>query len=158
MNAEARLSAKLAEIGLNLPAAAEAKGLYKTVVFDGHLAYTSGHLPVTPEGEILKGKLGADYDVEAGCKAAELTALGILATMKAALGSIDRIRRVVKLFGMVNSTPDFDQQPAVVNGASRLLADVFGSDHGIGVRSAMGAGSLPLGVPVEIEAIFEVEQ
>ena len=158
MSAEERLSAKLVEIGLTLPPAAEAKCLYKTVVFDGHLAYTSGHLPVTPDGKILKGKLGADCDLETGSKAAELTALGILATMKAALGSLDRIRRVVKLFGMVNSTPDFDQQPAVVNGASRLLADVFGSDRGIGVRSAMGAGSLPLGVPVEIEAVFEVER
>lgn len=158
MSAEEQLAAKLAELGLKLPAAAEAKGLYKTVVFDGHLAYTSGHLPVTPEGRILKGKLGADYDVDAGSKAAELAALGILATMKAALGSIDRIRRVVRIFGMVNSTPDFDQQPAVINGASRLLADVFGSDAGIGARSAMGAGSLPLGAAVEIEALFEVER
>jgi enamine deaminase RidA (YjgF/YER057c/UK114 family) len=158
MSAEARLSAKLAEMGMNLPAAAEAKGLYKTVIFNGHLAYTSGHLPVTPDGKILKGKLGADYEVEAGYEAAQLTAVGILATMKAALGSLDRIRRVVKLFGMVNSTADFDQQPAVINGASQLLADVFGSEHGIGVRSAMGAGSLPLGVPVEIEAVFEIEQ
>lgn len=158
MSAEAHLSAKLAEMGLNLPAAAEAKGLYKTVVFDGHLAYASGHLPVTPEGEILKGKLGADYDVETGYKAAELTALGILATMKGALGSLDRIRRVVRLFGMVNSTAEFDQQPAVINGASQFFADVFGPEYGIGARSAMGAGSLPLGVPVEIEAVFEIEQ
>jgi enamine deaminase RidA (YjgF/YER057c/UK114 family) len=158
MSAEARLSAKLAEIGVDMPPAAEAKGLYKTVVVDGKLAYTSGHLPVTVDGEILQGKLGADYDVEAGYKAAELTALGILATMQAALGSLDRIHRVVRLFGMVNSTADFQQQPAVINGASQLLADVFGAEHGIGVRSAMGAGSLPLGVPVEIEAVFEIEQ
>ena len=158
MSAEARLAAKLAELGVDLPAAAQAKGLYTTVVFDGHLAYTSGHLPVTAEGQIARGKLGADCDVEAGRKAAQLTALGILATMKAALGSIDRIRRVVKLFGMVNCTADFDQQPAVINGASQLLADVFGPEHGIGARSAMGAGSLPLGVPVEIEAVFEVDQ
>lgn len=158
MSAEARLSAKLAELGMSLPAAAEAKGLYRTVVFDGHLAYTSGHLPVTPEGEILKGKLGAGCDVEAGSKAAELTALGILATMKAALGSVDRIRRVVKIFGMVNGTADFDQQSAVVNEASRLFAEVFGPEHGVGARSAMGAGSLPLGAPVELEAVFEVDQ
>ena len=158
MSVEVHLSAKLAEMGMNLPAAAEAKGLYKTVVFEGHLAYTSGHLPVTPEGEILKGKLGADYDVEAGYKAAQITALGILATMKDALGSLDRIRRVVKVFGMVNSTADFGQQPAVINGASQLFADIFGPEHGIGARSAMGAGSLPLGVPVEIEAVFEVER
>ena len=158
MSAEAHLSAKLAEMGVNLPAAASAKGLYKTVVFDGHLAYTSGHLPVTAEGEILKGRLGDDYDVDAGYKAAELAALGILATMKDSLGSLDRIRRVVKLFGMVNCTADFDQQPAVINGASQLLTDVFGTEHGIGARSAMGAASLPLGVPVEIEAVFEIEQ
>ncbi|MHB8897296.1 MAG: RidA family protein [Thermoguttaceae bacterium] len=158
MSAEQRLADKLAELGQSLPAAAEAKGLYRTVVFQGNLAYTSGHLPVTADGTLLKGKLGADCDVEAGCKAAELTALGILATMKAALGSLDRVRRVVKLFGMVNCTGQFDQQPAVINGASRLLAEVFGPDAGIGARSAMGAGSLPLGVPVEIEAVFEVER
>jgi enamine deaminase RidA (YjgF/YER057c/UK114 family) len=158
MSAEARLSAKLAEMGMNLPPAAAAKGLYKTVVFDGHLAYTSGHLPVTPECEILRGKVGDDYDLDAGFKAAELTALGILATIKDALGSLDRVHRVVKLFGMVNCTADFDQQPAVINGASQVLADVFGPEHGIGARSAMGAGSLPLGVPVEIEAVFEIEQ
>ena len=158
MSAEARLSAKLAEMEIEMPAAAEAKGLYKTVVFDGNLAFTSGHLPVTVTGEILRGKVGDDLNVEAAVTAAELTALNILATMSAALGSIDRIRRVVKLFGMVNCTPEFDQQPAVINGASQLLADVFGPDHGIGVRSAMGAGSLPLGVPVEIEAVFEVER
>ena len=158
MSADAHLSAKLAELGTNLPAPASAKGLYKTVVFDGHLAYTSGHLPITAEGEILKGKLGDDYDVDSGYKAAQLTALGILSTMKDALGSLDRVRRVVKVFGMVNSTPDFDQQPAVINGASQLFADVFGPEHGIGARSAMGAGSLPLGVPVEIEAIFEIDQ
>ena len=158
MSAEARLSAKLAELGIAMPPAAEAKGLYKTVVFEGHRAITSGHLPVTPDGEILTGKLGDDFDVDAGYKAAELTALGILATLQAALGSLDKVHRVVKLFGMVNSTPDFTQQPAVINGASQLLADVFGTSHGIGARSAMGAGSLPLGVPVEIEAVFEIEQ
>jgi len=95
--------------------------------------------------------------VEAGRRAAELAALGILATLRAALGSLERVRRVIRIFGMVNAAPRFDQQPAVINGASQLLADVFGPEHGVGARSAMGAGSLPLGVPVEIEAVFEVE-
>jgi len=158
MSAEARLSAKLAELGIAMPPAAQAKGLYKTVVFEGHRAITSGHLPVTPDGEILTGKLGADLDVDAGYKAAELTALGLLATIRAQLGSLDRVHRVIKIFGMVNSTADFTEQPAVINGASQLLIDVFGSEHGTGARSAMGAGSLPLGVPVEIEAVFEIEQ
>lgn len=157
MSAEARLSERLAQLGIEMPPAAAAKGLYKTVVFEGNLAYTSGHLPITPSGELLKGKLGADCDAEAGRRAAELAALGILASLKAALGSLDRVCRVIRVFGMVNSAPQFDQQPAVINGASQLFADVFGPERGVGARSAMGAGSLPLGAAVEIEAVFEIE-
>ncbi len=157
MSAETRLSARLAQLGIEMPPAPAAKGLYRPVVFDGRLAYVSGHLPVAPSGEIVRGKLGEDCDVEAGRRAAELAALGILATLKAALGSLGRVRRVIRIFGMVNSAPRFDQQPAVINGASELFADVFGQERGVGVRSAMGAGSLPLGVPVEIEAVFEIE-
>lgn len=156
MSAEARLTEKLNELGIKLPAAPEPKGLYKPLVIVGNLAYTSGHLPVTPEGHLITGRLGDDLDQEAGYKAAQLAALGILATLRKELGSLDRVSRVVKLLGAVNSTDRFDQQPAVINGASQLLADVFGCESGVGARSALGTNSLPLGVPVEIEAIFEI--
>ncbi len=157
MGAEARLTELLTQRGIEMPPVPQAKGLYKTLLIEGNLAYTSGHLPATAEGTILRGKVGRDLDVQTAQKAAELTGLGMLATLKAQLGSLDRVRRVVKLFGMVNCTPEFDQQPAVIDGCSQLLADVFGPDAGVGTRSAMGAGSLPLGVPVEIEAVFEIQ-
>lgn len=104
----------------------------------------------------MVGRLGADLSVEEGYKAAQLAALGILASLRKELGDLDRIVRVVKILGFVNSTPDFTQQPAVVNGCSELLAEVFGKEAGIGVRSAVGTNTLPLGVPVEIEAVFEI--
>ena len=107
-------------------------------------------------GNLTVGRLGAELDVEAGAKAAQCVALNILASMRAELGSLDRIERVVKIFGLVNCTPEFTQQPAVVNGCSELFADVFGAEAGVGARSAVGVNSLPLGVPVEIEAIFEI--
>ena len=157
MSAEERLAARLAEMGLTMPEAAAPKGLYRPVVVVGNLAYTSGHLPVTPDGRLITGRVGDDLDVEQGQQAATLAALGILVTVKAELGSLDRIVRLVKLLGMVNCTPDFTQQPAVINGASQFMADVFGPDSGIGARSAFGVGSLPLGVPVEVEAVFEIK-
>lgn len=157
MTPEERLTQKLAELGLSMPAAAAPKGLYRPVMLVGNLAYTSGHLPTTPEGELVTGRLGDGLSVEQGGRAALLAGLGILATLKAELGSLDRVRRLVKLLGMVNCTPDFTQQPAVINGASQLLADVFGPERGIGARSAFGVGSLPLGAAVEVEAVFEIE-
>lgn len=157
MSAEERLAKKLAEMGLTLPAAAAPKGLYRPVVVVGNLAYTSGHLPVTPDGQLVTGRVGDDLDVERGQQAAALAGLGILATLKAELGSLDRVVRLVKLLGLVNCTPDFTQQPAVINGVSQLMADVFGPDAGIGARSAVGVTALPLGVPVEVEAVFEIE-
>jgi enamine deaminase RidA (YjgF/YER057c/UK114 family) len=156
MSAEARLAEMLSRLGLELPAPAEPKGLYRPLVIVGNLAYTAGHLPIMPNGAIVTGRIGAQLDQEAGYRAAAQAGLAILATLRAGLGSLDRVRRVVKLFGMVNCTPEFTQQPAVINGASQLFADVFGESMGIGVRSAMGAGSLPLGAPVEIEALFEI--
>ena len=98
----------------------------------------------------------AELDVEAGYRAAQLAALGILATLRKEFGNLDRVGRVLKILGAVNSTPGFTAQPAVINGCSELFADVFGRDAGVGARSAIGVGSLPLGVPVEIEAIFEI--
>jgi enamine deaminase RidA (YjgF/YER057c/UK114 family) len=156
MSSEARLAETLAKLGMQLPAAPTPKGLYKSVVIVGNLAYTSGHLPVDAAGKLLTGRVGAELDANAGYKAAQLAGLNILASLRKELGSLDRVGRVVKLLGIVNSTPDFTQQPAVVNGCSELFADVFGPDAGVGARSAIGTNTLPLGVPVEIEAIFEI--
>jgi enamine deaminase RidA (YjgF/YER057c/UK114 family) len=156
MSSESRLAETLGRFGLRLPAAPTPKGLYKSVVVVGNLAYTSGHLPVDADGKLLTGRLGAELDVEAGYKAARLAGLNILASLQKEIGSLDRVGRVVKILGVVNCTPDFTQQPAVVNGCSELFADVFGPDVGVGTRSAIGTNSLPLGVPVEIEAVFEV--
>ena len=139
-----------------MPAAPEPKGVYKPLVISGNLVFTSGHLPVDAAGNMMTGRLGDDVTVDDGYRAAQLAALGILASVRKALGSLDRVGRVVKLLGAVNSTPDFHQQPAVINGCSDLFAEVFGREAGIGARSAIGVASLPLGVPVEIEAVFEI--
>lgn len=148
--------ARLLELGLVVPPAPEPKGLYRPVLVVDNLAYTSGHLPARPDGSLVVGRLGEDLDEQAGAEAARLAGLAILASLRAALDSLNRVRRVIKLFGVVNSTPQFTRQPAVLNGCSQLLADVFGAELGIGVRSAIAAPTLPLGVAVEIEAIFEV--
>ncbi len=155
---EAALAKKLAELGLELPSAPEPKGVYRPMVPVGDLlVFTSGHLPITPAGEIVTGRLGEDLDVEDGYRAAMLAGLGILATLRKGLSSLNRVRRVLKVFGVVNGTDDFDRQPAVINGCSELLVDVFGEKLGAGARSAVGANALPLGAAVEIEAIFEVK-
>jgi enamine deaminase RidA (YjgF/YER057c/UK114 family) len=156
MSAEARLAETLDKLHIQLPAAPSPKGLYKSVVVVGNLAHTSGHLPVDAAGKVTTGRLGAELDVQAGFQAARLAGLNILASLRKELGSLDRVARVVKILGVVNATPDFTQQPAVLNGCSELFADVFGPDAGVGVRSALGTNSLPLGVPVEIEAVFEI--
>lgn len=149
--------AKLAELRLELPPAAKPAGVYTPIVVVGNLAYTSGHLPVRPDGTRVEGKVGASLTVEQGHEAAKLTGLAILSTLKANLGSLDRVKRLVKAMGLVNATPEFTQHPAVINGFSELIAEVFGRERGIGARSAFGAGSLPLGVAVEIEAVFEID-
>jgi enamine deaminase RidA (YjgF/YER057c/UK114 family) len=156
MSSETRLQETLAKLGLPFPAAPTPKGLYKPVVVVGNLVFTSGHLPVDADGKLVTGRLGAELDAGAGYKAALLAGLSILASLRKELGSLDRVGRVVKILGIVNGTPDFTQQPAVVNGCSELFADVFGQDAGVGARSAIGTNSLPLGVPVEIEAVFEI--
>jgi enamine deaminase RidA (YjgF/YER057c/UK114 family) len=110
-----------------------------------------------PDGSLLKGCVGKDVDQQAGYDAAKQAGLTLLATLQAHLGSLDKVKRVVKLFGMVYCTDDFIQQPAVVNGCSELMAQVFGDDVGVGTRSAVGVAALPLGVIVEIEGIFEID-
>jgi len=153
MDNESRFSA----LKLILPPAPAAKGVYTPFLLDGNHIYVSGHLPVNPDGTLQRGKIGKDIDQEAGKLAARQAGLSILATLIANLGTLNRVKRVIKVFGMVNATTDFEKQPYIVNGCSELFADVFGPLNGIGVRSAVGVGSLPENVPVEIEAIFELD-
>lgn len=156
MSAETRLPETLQKLGLDMPPAPEPKGLYKPLVIVGNLAYTSGHLPAVPTGNLVTGRLGDELDTKAGHAAAVLAGLGILATLRKELGSLDRVARVVKLLGLVNCTPEFSEQPAVLNGCSQLFAEVFGPEAGVGARSAVGVAALPANVPVEIEAVFEL--
>jgi enamine deaminase RidA (YjgF/YER057c/UK114 family) len=155
MSAEARLAAKLAELKLEMPPAPEPKGVYKPLVTFGNMVYTSGHLPVESSGRLVMGRIGLDMDIPSGYAAARLTGLGILASLKKEFGSLDRIHRLVKVLGAVNCTPEFTQQPAVINGCSELFAEIFGPEAGIAARSAIGVVSLPLRACVEIEAIFQ---
>jgi enamine deaminase RidA (YjgF/YER057c/UK114 family) len=148
--------AKLVELGIELPPAPAALGVYRPVVVVGSAAYTSGHLPLMPDGSLITGRVGSDLDQQAGYAAARQTCLAILASLKAHFGTLDEIRRVIKIVGLVNATPDFTEHPAVINGCSELLAEVFGPEAGVGARSALGVASLPKNVPVEMEGIFEV--
>jgi enamine deaminase RidA (YjgF/YER057c/UK114 family) len=156
MSSEARLAAKLSELQILLPPPAEPKGVYKPLVVVGNLVYTSGHLPIKPDCTLITGRVGAELDVQAGYQAAQLVGLGILSTLRKHFDSLDNVLRLVKILGVVNCTSDFTQQPAVVNGCSELFAEVFGPENGVAARSAIGTNTLPLGVPVEIEAIFEL--
>lgn len=152
MSAEARVQ----ELNLVLPPAPKPAGVYKPVVIVGNLAYVSGHGPLKSDGTMYTGRVGAEVDLQGGQAAARQTGLAILASLRSALGSLDRVERLVKSLGMVNATADFTQHPAVINGYSELMAEVFGADAGVGARSAIGMGSLPGNISVEIEAIFEL--
>ena len=143
-------------LNLVLPPAPEPKEVYTPLLRDGRHIYVSGHLPVNTDGTLQRGKIGQDIDQEAGKLAARQVGLTILSTLIFNLGSLDKIKRVIKVFGMVNATTDFEKQPYIINGCSELFVEVFGRENGIGVRSAVGVGSLPENVPVEIEAIFEL--
>lgn len=147
----------LRSLALPLPPAPRPVGAYTPFLRDGRLLYTSGHLPLLPDGSLLRGRVGADLDADAGKAAARQVACAIIATLEGALGSVDRVKRVMKVLGMVNCTPDFTKQPHVLNGASELFVEIWGREAGIGVRSAFGVAALPENVPVEIEAVFEVE-
>jgi enamine deaminase RidA (YjgF/YER057c/UK114 family) len=147
--------ARLAELKLELPPAPKPVATYVTAVKQGNLLYVSGHGPLRSDSTLIVGKVGADMDVAGGNAAARQTGLAILATVKTHLGSLDKVTRLVKVLGMVNSTPDFADHPKVINGFSDLMVEVFG-EPGKGARSAVGMGSLPGGIAVEIEAIFEV--
>lgn len=148
--------AKLVELGLELPPAPKVGGVYKPVVVAGNMAYVSGHVSIKKDGSIITGRVGGDVDQVFGRAAAEAAGLAILATLRANLGSLDRVKRVIKTLGMVNSTAEFTNHPEVINGCSELWAKVWGQEHGIGARSAVGMGSLPRNSTVEVEAIFEL--
>lgn len=152
MSADARLK----ELSIELPPAPQAMGVYKPLIVVGNMAYLSGHGPLKPDKTLITGRLGLDMDVEAGYDAARLTGMGLLATLQKELGSLDKVKRLVKVLGLVRCTDGFDQQPAVINGCSELFRDVFGEDAGVAARSAVGTSALPGSIAVEIEAIFEV--
>lgn len=145
-----------AQTGLPLPPAPKPLGVYKPYLIDGKYLYVSGHGPVQDDKSLIIGRIGADMDIEAGKLAARQVGLTILSTIKTNLGSLDRVKRVIKILGMVNCTSDFERHPYIINGCSELFAEVWGIENGIGVRSAVGFGSLPDNIPVEIEALFEL--
>ncbi len=147
---------KLKELGLVLPPVAEPLGAYVPAVHVGNLVFVSGQLPRTADGAVLAGKLGREVTIEQGQEAARQAALHLLAVLRRGLGSLDRVARVVKIEGFVASDPTFTEQPAVVNGASDLMGEVFG-EHGRHARVAVGVAALPKDAPVEIAGIFEVE-
>ena len=145
-----------AALGLTLPPAPKPLGVYKPGLQVDYFYYVSGHGTVQTDGSLIIGRIGADLDIEEGKLAARQVGLAILATLKAQLGSLNRIKRVIKVLGMVNATVDFQRHPYVINGCSELFAQVWGEENGIGVRSAVGMATLPDNIPVEIEAVFEL--
>jgi enamine deaminase RidA (YjgF/YER057c/UK114 family) len=147
---------RFSELQLTLPPAPRPVAVYRPVVVVGKLAYVSGHGPLREDKTLITGRVGADLDEEQGYAAARQVGLAILATLRAQFGNLDALARVVKVLGMVNSAPDFYEQPKVINGCSDLFAQVFGDEAGIGARSAVGMGPLPGNIAVEIEAIFEL--
>lgn len=153
MNPERRLQ----ELHLVLPPAAKPVGVYKPAVLVGNMLYLSGHGPLKPDGTLILGRVGENLSLEEGKQAARQVGLSILATMRGVLGSLDRVKRLVKTLGLVQCTPEFKDQPKVINGFSELMAELFGTDAGIGARSAVGATALPGGMAVEIECIWEVQ-
>jgi len=150
-----RIESKLRDLGINLPAPPAPVASYVPTVTSGNLVFVSGQVTAAPEGLKYVGVVGRDMKVEDGKAAARLCGINLLAQVKAAVGDLDRVRRCVKLSVFVNATPDFTQHPEVANGASDLMVEVFG-DAGKHARAAVGAGSLPRGVAVEVEAIFEI--
>ena len=153
MSAETRLK----ELNLQLPPPPQPVGVYKPVVLEGRFAYASGHGPLRADGSFIVGRVGSDLDLAAGKTAARQTGLTMLASLRQLLGSLDRIERVIKVFGMVNCTAEFLEHPQVINGCSELFADLWGPENGVGARSAVGMSSLPMNIAVEIEAIFAIK-
>jgi enamine deaminase RidA (YjgF/YER057c/UK114 family) len=148
--------ARLKELKLELPPAGKSMHCYRLVLVDNGLAYVSGHGPVGADGSSMCGRLGDTMEKEEGYEAGRRTALRMLATLRAEFGSLDGIEGIIKTIGFVNSTPEFKDHPAVINGFSELMRDVFGPEKGVGARSAVGVAALPLGWAVEVEAVFKL--
>jgi enamine deaminase RidA (YjgF/YER057c/UK114 family) len=144
-------------LGLKLPPPPKPIGVYKPFLIVDKFAYVSGHGTFKEDGTLIIGRVGKDLSPEEGKLAARQVGLAILSTLKNNLGSLNRIKRVIKVLGMVNCTSDFERHPFVINGCSELFAAVWGEENGIGVRSAVGMGTLPDNIPVEIEAMFELQ-
>lgn len=148
---------RLQELHLTLPPAPKPVAKYKTATIQGNTLYVSGHGPAKLTDKTpISGKVGGDLTVEQGKESARAVGMNILATVKATLGSLDKVKRLLKTLGMVNATPEFKDHPTVINGFSELMAEIFGDDAGVGARSAVGMGSLPSNIAVEIECIFEI--
>ena len=147
---------KFESLGLSLPPAPQPLGIYKPYLVDGKYLYLSGHGPVRDDKSLIIGRIGDDMDIEEGKLAARQVGLTMLSTVVTNFGSLNKIKRVIKVLGMVNCSSDFLRHPYVINGCSELFAEVWGQENGIGVRSAVGMGSLPDNIPVEVEAIFEL--
>jgi enamine deaminase RidA (YjgF/YER057c/UK114 family) len=152
MSAEDRIK----ELGVELPKAPGPIGNYIGATRTGNLVYLSGHGPRLTDGSMISGRVGADMNIDEAYDAARLVGLGLLSTLKAQIGDLNKVKQVIKTLGMVNAVPEFTDHPKVINGASDLFVDVFG-DAGRGARSAVGMGSLPNQIPVEIEMIIEIE-
>ena len=152
MSAEERLS----ELGIELPAVAPPVGAFVPAVRTGNLVFLSGQGPRRADGTILFGKVGRDLDLEAAKEAARVTGLNLLAALRDEIGSLDRVTRIVKVLGMVNGAPGFNDTPGVINGCSELLLEVFGDEIGRHARSAVGMAELPFDIAVEIELVVEV--
>lgn len=150
------ITQRLTELGLKLPPAPPPGGVYQPVRLDGNLVYVAGHGPVQLDGSLILGRLGLNMDLEAGYEAAKWVGLAMLSTLEAQLGSLDRIGRILKTFGMVHCEPTFKDHPKVINGFSELMKNLMGDENGVGARSAIGMNSLPGGIAVEIEAVFEL--
>jgi enamine deaminase RidA (YjgF/YER057c/UK114 family) len=147
---------RLQELHLTLPPVPKPMAKYRPAVLVGNMLYLSGHGPLQQDGSLIKGRLGADLSVEQGYAAARQTALAILSTVKNTLGTLNKVKRLVKTFGLVQCTPEFNDQPKVINGFSELMAEIFGEEAGVGARSAVGTSALPVGMAVEIECILEI--
>ena len=147
---------QFANLGLVLPPAPAPLGVYKPCLVDGKYLYLSGHGPLQNDKTLIMGRIGQQLDIEQGKLAARQVGLTMLATIMANIGSLNKIKRVIKVLGMVNCTADFEKHPYIINGCSELFASIWGPDNGVGVRSAVGFGSLPDNIPVEIEAMFEL--
>jgi enamine deaminase RidA (YjgF/YER057c/UK114 family) len=146
---------RIIELGLILPPAPKPIGVYKPVLVVDKFLFISGQGPILADGTMMKGRVGEDLDIAAGKLAARQVGLTMLSTIKAQFGELKKIRRIVKVLGMVNSSTDFESHPAVINGFSELMSEVFGPDNGVGVRSAIGT-MLPNNIVVEVEAMFEL--